>query len=484
MSNYGRRRVVGLVAAGVVLARAGAASAADAGDSATIYACVEKGDGDLRWVDGPGECRKNEMPIAWGSQGAAGPAGPQGSPGVAGQSVVGSSVAPGDPSCPYGGSKFTVGSAAPTYACNGAPGNNGNSVAMGSAPASACPFGGTAFMVVDGSGAQIGAASFACNGPSGATGPAGAQGATGVQGPPGPAGADGAPGAQGPAGPPGPAGAQGPQGPGGTAGATGAQGPQGPAGPPGPPGAATPYVAPAGWQAFSPTTGRFVFMTNNLRSRIWETDPSAWRPQAALLSGQGIVGEVSLLVGIGPTGGPVLYEFSRDSIDNKSAVREFDLGPANYGQLISEFADVLGAHFVGHADAAGYATSAWFELVKTTIPGSTASQSDLLVVPRGATSAASTLQVDTLVTGFGAPNGFDLCPGGMSGLAHDPTTMSVLFGDTCNGVVWVLGYTTPNGPLSVKGVLQPPSLGQLAYDPTRHVLWSGAYGIPVDLSTF
>lgn len=43
-----------------------------------------------------------------------------------GASVVAVSVPPGDPNCPYGGSRFTSSDGTVTYACNGAPGTQGD----------------------------------------------------------------------------------------------------------------------------------------------------------------------------------------------------------------------------------------------------------------------------------------------------------------------------------------------------------------------
>src|SRR5262249_23754057 len=78
---------------------------------------------------------------------------------------------------------------------------------------------------------------------------------------------------------------------------------------------------------------------------------------------------------------------------------------------------------------------------------------------------------------------FSFACGRAGGLVHDPGSSSVVVGDTCNNLLWVLGYTKQNGPLSVKAVIRPPMLGRLGYDPPRHILWSGAYGISMDLST-
>jgi hypothetical protein len=67
-----------------------------------------------------------------GAQGAAGQNGSNGLNGANGQSVTAETLAVGNANCPYGGSKFTSTSGV-TYACNGAPGGSGG--------ASGCPAG-------------------------------------------------------------------------------------------------------------------------------------------------------------------------------------------------------------------------------------------------------------------------------------------------------------------------------------------------------
>lgn len=59
-----------------------------------------------------------------GPQGPQGPQGLQGLPGAAGTSVTVTAVSVGDFNCPYGGSRFVVGSVI-SYACSGAPGPMG-----------------------------------------------------------------------------------------------------------------------------------------------------------------------------------------------------------------------------------------------------------------------------------------------------------------------------------------------------------------------
>ena len=95
-----------------------------------------------------------------GPAGAKGPKGDQGPQGIAGASVTGASVPPGDGFCPTGGVKYTSADG-DHYVCNGAPGPTG------------------------------------AQGLKGDTGPAGAPGAPGMMGPMGPQGAVGATGPQG-----------------------------------------------------------------------------------------------------------------------------------------------------------------------------------------------------------------------------------------------------------------------------------------------
>ena len=123
---------VAAVAAGATYATTSLTTSAAATN--TIQACV-KDNGDVRIVASAADCKRPEHAISWnvvgpagpagpaGPTGPAGPAGPVGAPGTDGTSVVSS---PADAAaCPYGGAKFVVGTAAPTFACNGAPGRDG-----------------------------------------------------------------------------------------------------------------------------------------------------------------------------------------------------------------------------------------------------------------------------------------------------------------------------------------------------------------------
>ena len=66
-----------------------------------------------------------------GPQGVAGAPGAVGPVGPAGASVASVILNPGDPNCAYGGSKFIIGDGSATFACNGAPGSAGANGANG-----------------------------------------------------------------------------------------------------------------------------------------------------------------------------------------------------------------------------------------------------------------------------------------------------------------------------------------------------------------
>jgi len=139
------------VALAVIVPVVGAASwvwAGEDGSSATIHACVDRKNGQVRIVAAGDGCRNSETALRWNAEGPPGPAGPQGPVGPAGQ--------PGGPG--PAGPQGQAGAA-------GSPGDTG--------PA----------------------------GPSGDPGPAGPQGEPGPAGPKGDAGPAGPQGDAGPAGP-------------------------------------------------------------------------------------------------------------------------------------------------------------------------------------------------------------------------------------------------------------------------------------------
>ena len=148
-----RRSVVALAVIVPVIGAASWVWAGEDGSSATIHACVDRKNGQVRIVPAGESCRNSEAATQWNAEGPAGPAGPRGDSGPAGkQGSAGPAGQSGDP-----------GPAGP----QGDPGAAGPQGEVGPA----------------GSQGEVGPA-----GPSGAPGPAGPQGATGPAGPPGDAG--------------------------------------------------------------------------------------------------------------------------------------------------------------------------------------------------------------------------------------------------------------------------------------------------------
>lgn len=84
--------------------------------------------GDVRIVDSPAQCHRDERSMTWSVQGPKGDKGDKGdtgATGAAGLSVQPAALQAGDANCAFGGSSFTVGLLLPTFACNGAPGKDG-----------------------------------------------------------------------------------------------------------------------------------------------------------------------------------------------------------------------------------------------------------------------------------------------------------------------------------------------------------------------
>jgi hypothetical protein len=159
----------------------------------TIYICVNQNNWQLRGVNNPNECKKNETSILWniaglkgdkgdtGPAGPRGPAGPQGATGpqglkgdkgetgATGQSVTVISVPPGA-NCTSGGLMLTDASGN-HFICNGAPGAQGDPGTPGASPVvtaegagSNCANGG--LKVTSGSGTV----NYVCNGAPGTSG--------------------------------------------------------------------------------------------------------------------------------------------------------------------------------------------------------------------------------------------------------------------------------------------------------------------------
>jgi hypothetical protein len=89
-----------LLATGILTIAAiglGVAAAQTPGNSNVIYACYQKNDGQLRRVNGPGDCKPSEISLNWTVSGIQGPKGDKGDPGVQGiQGIQGIQGAKGD----------------------------------------------------------------------------------------------------------------------------------------------------------------------------------------------------------------------------------------------------------------------------------------------------------------------------------------------------------------------------------------------------
>src|SRR6187401_3061816 len=64
--------------AALIVALGGVAFAAIPDSNGTIHACYQAQNGDLRVVDGSGDCRKSERSLEWNQRGSPGPPGPPG----------------------------------------------------------------------------------------------------------------------------------------------------------------------------------------------------------------------------------------------------------------------------------------------------------------------------------------------------------------------------------------------------------------------
>jgi hypothetical protein len=76
-----------LIATGILTIAAiglGVAAAQTPGTSNVIYACYQKNDGQLRRVNGPGDCKPSEISLNWTVSGIQGPKGDKGDPGPTG----------------------------------------------------------------------------------------------------------------------------------------------------------------------------------------------------------------------------------------------------------------------------------------------------------------------------------------------------------------------------------------------------------------
>jgi hypothetical protein len=200
--------VIGVAALASLALAAGVAYATIPGADKVFTACVLNKVGTIRLIDKSlpasdlmSHCTSLETPITWnqvgqpgapgpsGAVGPPGPAGPGGPPGPAGSagkdgadgkngldgkdgtSVATARLSPGDPNCPAGGAKFTVGDGPATFACHGKDGTDGTngtdgvSVTSTPEPAGAhCASGGSKFTAANNN------VTYACNGTDGSGG--------------------------------------------------------------------------------------------------------------------------------------------------------------------------------------------------------------------------------------------------------------------------------------------------------------------------
>lgn len=228
-------------------------------ETATIVACVHRGNDDVRIISENDRCRSNESRIEWNAQGPEGPRGPQGLPGPQGR----------------------TGERGP----QGVPGAQGLAGFQGpQGPA----------------------------GPRGEQGPAGPQGARGEQGAQGVQGQAGQDGAPGPAGAAGATGATGQTGPAGSQGTAGERGPAGAPGPPGPAGGGAP-IAPTG----DPT--EVVAYASNLAIKFSPSTPSSAKGRFGISALQWIPEDPGQRAGTEDGVGVLLEPFTIGTTDGPTA---------------------------------------------------------------------------------------------------------------------------------------------------------------------
>ena len=78
--------ITGLVGASIIVGTSLFPTLCAIADEVTIYACVMPGTGQMRAVNGPGQCKNNENELSWNVAGAPGPEGAQGATGEDGKS--------------------------------------------------------------------------------------------------------------------------------------------------------------------------------------------------------------------------------------------------------------------------------------------------------------------------------------------------------------------------------------------------------------
>jgi hypothetical protein len=132
-----------LVLAGAAAGISYATNAITRTATSTLQACTNGGNGDLRLVSSPSDCRANETAVSWnvvgpagkdgadgkdGTNGTNGTNGIDGKDGANGVSPVVAQLAANDPNCSTGGGvSITDGLGHVGYVCNGAKGDTGAS---------------------------------------------------------------------------------------------------------------------------------------------------------------------------------------------------------------------------------------------------------------------------------------------------------------------------------------------------------------------
>ena len=306
----------------------------------------------------------------------------------------------------------------------------------------------------------------------------GPQGPQGIAGPQGPQGADGA---------------IGPQGPAGNDGATGPQGligPQGPMGPAGAPGVAgsngVAAFAIANWVA---VTSDSEFFTIDGRE-VWSTDGASYATRR--LFAWDSDADMTTIVPTVSQHGPAMLVLAGTS-RGKPGASQTGSGGASLVRLDEGHVGEKLGELTINGDIAALALAH----VTTTRHGGDEASYFALVHPSSTTERSVRIH---LLNSNGSLSSaiFDLSPivdeqpevcalGGElmpTGIAHDATTKRILVADPCRAAVYVLGYEQAGGAITYRTTLRLPQVGEsVGYDPARKILWSGPYGVAIDLAT-
>ena len=362
-----------------------------------------------------------------------------------------------------------VGPVGPTGATGavGAAGLDGTAgVSVLSSPGTSCPLGGARFDGADG-------AVFACSAAPGMVGDVGMSG---------PIGAEGTVGVPGLAGLVGPAG---------SAGIDGGVGPQGEAGPIGPIGAVP--LAPMDWQTYF--DGRFYglasFVTVRVGSHVIEAPSVVWssgigRFDSTTVTTQSFESPSAidqlppmLIATVDHSQSPprpvLIMPGTTHPHSSPTAVASYiqvDLTTSAVHSIALRSPAAV-ANVTAHGERGGYVFDnelRFFEL---------ATDRRQLVLSGGDSEEILIRDLDaTLGTTTACPHV------AITEMFHDADSRRLLLLDSCNNLIWVLGYRGPHGPIELHTTIAPRLLGHIAYDHARHILWSGGtYGMAIDLST-